>query len=191
MWLETGIFILFTNFQWKKRYQILFIFWKMRYLNERMKEKMVQDRKNNQPGPSYFMPWRLSRRLSIKVSVGVCVCVPVNSAQVVWTWTLSSHKGKKVWKKKEKKPWSKSLIWFGSLAQGSQAFQASVYSENSWSKQHCYFNFLIKLLWFLQPTVTKAAECKTVLDIILHLCTEQHSEHTVDAQRKLVECPIL
>lgn len=123
--------------------------------------------------------------------VGVCVCFPVNSAQVVRTWTLFSHKGRKVWKKQEKKPWSKSLLWFGSLAQGSQAFQASVYSENSWSKQHCYFNFLIKLLWFLQPTVTKAAECKTVLDIILHLCTEQHSEHTVDAQHKLVECPIL
>ena len=42
-----------------------------------MKEKMVQDMKNKQPGPSYFMLLRISRHLLIKVSVCVCVCVCV------------------------------------------------------------------------------------------------------------------
>ena len=40
-----------------------------------MREKMVQDMKNKQPGPSYFMLLRISRHLLIKVSVCVCVCV--------------------------------------------------------------------------------------------------------------------
>ena len=125
---------------------------------------MVQDMKNKQPGPSYFMLLRISRHLLIKVSVCVCVCVfssKLCSGSVNMNSVLSQRK--KVWEKKEKKPCSKSLIWFGSLVQDRQAFQASVYSENSWSKQHCCFNFLIKLLWFLQPTVTKAAECKAIL----------------------------
>lgn len=123
----------------------------MKYLNERMKEKMVRDRKNNQPGHPILCFEECQGACQLKWVWG-CVCVfssKLYSGCVNMNSVLSQRK--KVWKKKEKKPRSKSLIWFGSLARGSQAFQASVYSENSWSKQHCFFNFLIKLLWFLQP----------------------------------------
>lgn len=39
--------------------------------------------------------------------------------------------------------------------------------------------------------MTEAAECKTMLGIILYDCTEHNSECLVDAQCKFVECLIL